>query len=237
MALLAAAMLAALWSAPTPDAGPDARTYARAARVEDRVGPKGFMSASRACPADRERCVGISLHVVTEDGTTVQPPKWFARQVAVANRHFAAINVGFRVAEVHTLPATDHTISTRQHRDEIGARRFSKGVIHVFLIGRLDDVDAVDAEIRGVHWRLRRNVEKRWILLSAISSDMVLAHELGHFFGLPHSRYPISIMNKRPRERPPRKDRTFHTEEVAEMKRELEAIVGPAGPLFRPGSR
>lgn len=34
------------------------------------------------------------------------------------------------------------------------------------------------------------------VLLAAIASQHVLAHELGHFFGLPHSAAPGSLMNK-----------------------------------------
>jgi hypothetical protein len=54
----------------------------------------------------------------------------------------------------------------------------------------------------------------------------VLAHELGHFFGLPHSRYPISIMNKKPSpDRPAWPDLVFHPEELVIMGDRRDAML------------
>jgi len=53
----------------------------------------------------------------------------------------------------------------------------------------------------------------------------VLAHELGHFFGLPHSKYPVSIMNKTPRDDPPHAERGFHAKELAIMTRQRDAMI------------
>ncbi len=164
-------------------------------------------------------CFGIALHVVQRDEELVQTPAWFARQLAEANRHFASIDTGFELASVEALDAAYAQVVTREARDEAGRHRFTRGVVHVFLIERLGDVDAPGEQIRGVHWRQRSKIEKRWIFLSGISSDMVLAHELGHFFSLPHSTYAISIMNKRRRESPPREARTFHPEEIQRMRK------------------
>src|SRR5690606_21027743 len=125
-------------------------------------------------------------------------------------------------------------VHTRDDRDAFAALAERNGVVHVFLVGRLDDVDArpeiagkpeTTPQIRGVHWRLRADISQRWIVLSAIAPDMVLAHELGHFFGLPHSGYAVSIMNKRPRERPPREARGFHRNEVEIMRRERDQML------------
>ena len=51
---------------------------------------------------------------------------------------------------------------------------------------------------------------------------MVLAHELGHFFSLPHGVEPTSIMNKRPRDNPPWEERVFTRREQTAM---IEALT------------
>jgi hypothetical protein len=52
-----------------------------------------------------------------------------------------------------------------------------------------------------------------------------LAHELGHFFGLPHSTYKISIMNKKKRDDPPPEQRTFAPQEFSTMRDNLRRML------------
>ena len=63
------------------------------------------------------------------------------------------------------------------------------------------------------------------MILSSIASSMVLAHELGHFFGLPHTKHPKSIMNKSPHMNPPWHLRTFPEEEQAIMARRRDEML------------
>ena len=195
---------------------------------------RSISSQAPRCPKGRSHCVGIALHVVVEDGQAIQTGDFVATQLDEANRHFAAIDTGFELVSVEPLAAERKWVHSREDRDAFGAFTARPGVVHVFLVERLDDVDArpetagvleSTPQIRGVHWRLRADIEQRWIVLSAIAPDMVLAHELGHYFGLPHSGYAISIMNKRPRENPPREKRTFHRDEVEIMRRERDQML------------
>ena len=178
---------------------------------------EAFDAAQPGC-GEAKYCVGIHLHVVTRDGTWAQSPEWLATQLVEANRHFAKIHTAFRVVAADEVGPEWGHVATREQRDDLGRERFSRGVIHLFVIERLDDVDAPGEQIRGLHWRQRSNTDKRWVLLSKIAPPMVLAHEFGHFFGLPHSTYAASIMNKKPREFPPREQRGFVSQEVVIMR-------------------
>ena len=76
----------------------------------------------------------------------------------------------------------------------------------------------------GVTWRLPKD-SRKFVIVSAQALERTLAHELGHFFGLPHSTYAISIMNKADRAEPPVEQRTFADEEIAAMRPNLERLL------------
>lgn len=195
---------------------------ASVAMAKDELGFRAFETGTGRCPAKAKRCYGLAVHVVTSDGTPegapVQTPLWLYEQIAHANKLFAVISVGFEVASVDAKPAEVGDVQTRKDRDALGKEVFSRGVVHVFVVERLADVDIAGEVIRGVHWRYRPDTAKRWIILSSIGKSTVMAHELGHFFGLPHSTYDVSIMNKRPRALP-WPDRVFAKPEVEIMRR------------------
>src|ERR1043165_9231839 len=82
----------------------------------------------------------------------IAEPAWFAVQLAAANRHFAPLDVAFQVVGIDTLPASAARIATREQRDAVSEGRLAGKVIHVFITGHLDDIDAPGAIIRGVTW-------------------------------------------------------------------------------------
>lgn len=188
-------------------------------RCRDALGLRAFETGTGRCEPGRA-CVGLVVHVVVDGGEPVRPPQWFAAQVAAANRLYADIDVAFEVAAVREAPASQAEIGSRSDRDALGRDASDPGVVHVFVVRRLADVDIEGDEIRGVHWRVRSDPNRRFVILSSIAPERVLAHELGHFFGLPHSRFAISIMNKTPRDEPPPELRGFHPSELAIMRRE-----------------
>ena len=190
---------------------------ASAAQVDAEPGLEGFGDKAPRCSKDIADCYGMVLHVVVKDGKPIQTPEWFAHQLAESNRHFAKNKINFELVEVHALSPKWETVTTRRQRDLLGRKRYTRKVIHCFLIGHLMNVDA-EGEIRGVHWRDRAKRRHHWVVLASIAPDWVLAHEIGHFFGLPHSQYPISIMNKTLRDDPPPETRSFAKPERARMK-------------------
>lgn len=149
-----------------------------------------------ACTLSAKTCVGLVLHVVEEEGKTVVPSPWIGPRIAQANRLFEPVGVQFAVIGSRRESSRYADLRTRQQRDLLGRGKSPKGAVHLFVVRRLADVDVANAVIRGVHWRDRSKSGERWIILSSIAPTMVLAHELGHFFGLPHSADGRSLMNK-----------------------------------------
>ena len=178
-----------------------------------------------ACDADRAHCFGIQLHVTVVDEKPIVTAEWLATQLEGANRHFQRLGVGFQVVGVDALPAKGAHIESRGDRDELSIGRMTGKVVQVFIIGKLDDVDEPGEIAHGVTWH-RRNDDHKYILVSDTALPRTLAHELGHFFGLPHSTYAISIMNKTSRKEPPLEKRTFADEEIAAMRPHLKRLLG-----------
>jgi len=202
-------------------------------------------SAHKAHPSLRphqgERCerVGIRVHLTPRgahqpkllqagERGELSDLRWLSEQFKEANRLFKALGVCFELTELLSHPKGDARVRTREQRSALGSRgQFQKGVVELFIVDRLDDVDIPDAYIRGVHWRHPDDrAHRRWIILSRIARPLVLAHELGHYFSLPHGKDPLSIMNKTPRETPPMSERGFTRAEHRKMRRAWRAMRG-----------
>jgi hypothetical protein len=174
-----------------------------------------------ASPAYAEQTTfGLQVHIAPGADAPVVTPEWVTAQVAMANHHFAALDVGFTVVGTSELPASAAHLRTRADRSAL-APLVTGRVIHVFVTGQLDNVDD-DAPVYGVTWRTGT---RKFVILAANARDIVLAHELGHVFGLPHSTHAISIMNKTKRAEPPLADRRFADEELAAMRGTVKRLV------------
>ena len=165
--------------------------------------------------------LGIALYIAPGKDGPVVTPEWMEEQVAKANSLFAEMDLVFEVAETHNLEPDEARIEGKEARDLLGRTRYKKGLIHVFVVGYLGNVDE-KGEIYGVHWRDRKKTSRRWIILSAIAWDFTLVHELGHFFGLSHCDLPASIMNKTGKDPTPMAERGFTPSELKTMKRRLK---------------
>lgn len=178
------------------------------------------------CPDAVTHCFGLVVHVAPgADGGLVQTPGWVARQVATANRLFAPLAVGFTITDVRALSADEADIETRADRDRLGRKRFTRGVVHVFVVARLANVDEA-GDINGVHWR---KGARRWVIVASKAWDLTLGHELGHFLGLPHSEVAASIMNTTARREPPPAERAFQADELERMRGNVRRLVRDRG--------
>lgn len=117
---------------------------------------------------------------------------WIGKQVDAANGLFGLIGVTFRWTLEKVLPDTNAEMHTRSDRDALTPLT-EPGVIDVFVVRALEDVDEPGRYRRGVCWTGRGG--KRFIVLSRIAPPTVLAHELGHFFGNPHSTEKNNVMS------------------------------------------
>jgi hypothetical protein len=162
--------------------------------------------------------IGLRLHV----HESIADEAFVERQLAQANYHFAPTGIAFEIVGTEPLPESSLVVEDAVERTSFAA--LAKGrVIDVFITGQLDDID-VPGEVRfGVAWKF--GTDRKLVILSTAAPDRVLAHELGHVFGLPHSKHAISIMNKTKRDQPPLEQRTFHPKELSAMKLRLRALL------------
>ncbi|MBM4352184.1 MAG: hypothetical protein FJ109_00065 [Deltaproteobacteria bacterium] len=181
---------------------------------------EAYVEAVPGCREGEVVCLGIALFVGTDDTGPVQKPEWVAEQVAHANEGLAPLGIALELDSVEFLPLEEYHVVSKDDRDRLGEKRWRKGVVNVFVPGKVDNVDEA-GEIYGVHWRLRKDVRKRWIIVSSIAWPFTLVHEFGHFFGLSHTRAKGSVMNLKGAT--PAKDRRYTDGEIESMKKVLSA--------------
>jgi len=143
--------------------------------------------------------IGLSIAIAhADDGRApAQTDAWVDAQIAEANRLFAPAGVAFRWTTTRT--ASEHAVhvETRADRDAIGdgPGALDAGVVNVTIAGSLRDVDEPGRMRMGVCWQRSDDASRRYVILSASAKPMVLAHELGHFFGNGHTQVPNNLMS------------------------------------------
>jgi hypothetical protein len=77
-----------------------------------------------------------------------------------------------------------------------------KDGVTVLVLPRVRDIDTPSYNLMGVHWRYQGKDPKlrgrRWVFLTARGKPPVLAHELGHYFGLRHDPRGGNLMTPGP---------------------------------------
>jgi hypothetical protein len=150
-------------------------------------------SAKTPAPAPIPR-LPLSIAVAAEEGKPVQDDAWVDAQVAEAERLFGPLGVHLAIGERRAAGAKFAHLETRQDRDAWAAE-LHPGVVNVLVVGSLRDVDEPERMRMGVHWRPESAKQKHWVVVSASAMPSTLAHELGHFFGNPHSPVTNNVMS------------------------------------------
>ncbi|WP_437571274.1 hypothetical protein [Sorangium sp. So ce542] len=137
----------------------------------------------------------LSIAVAEEAaGTPVRDDAWIDAQIAEAVRLFEPAGVGLRKVGSRALAPRFSRLETRADRDALAAAIEARR-INVMVVASLRDVDDPRRFRMGVHWRHWATPERRCVIVAANARPTVLAHELGHFFGLGHSGVDDNVMS------------------------------------------
>jgi hypothetical protein len=136
----------------------------------------------------------IAFTVALEGGAEVVTEAWLTERVAQAVAIFAPSGVTFVARERRTMPEEHARMEGRADRHALGGLLVERS-INVLVVSSLRDVDDPSIFRQGVHWRSRTFPGTHYVILSRVSHETTLAHELGHFFGNPHSDVPNNIMS------------------------------------------
>jgi hypothetical protein len=142
----------------------------------------------------------LLLRVAVCGAKPARTKTWIDAHVAAAAKVFAPHGVKLVARQERFSPARC-VLLTRAHRHAM-AIHAPADQLTVLVMKRVRDVDVLDYNLMGVHWRYRGKDAKlagrRWVFLTARARPPVLAHELAHFLGLPHDPVGGNLMTPGP---------------------------------------
>jgi hypothetical protein len=150
--------------------------------------------APRPAGAGEPALLTLAIAVAEEGGRPVVDEAWLDARIDAANQLYGELGLRFRRGAPARLDERFARIVTRADRDA-AAGELAPGAINLRVTGALADVDEPGVVRRGVHWHVQADRARHFIILSKIAAPGVLAHELGHFFGNPHSQVPDNLMS------------------------------------------
>ncbi len=137
--------------------------------------------------------VPLRIRVANCGGPT-RPSTWVAEHVEAARAVLARYGITLAAEQEPFDPPTCEVLGARD-RDRFATAVPEGGAVTVLVVPRVRDLAMADYDLMGVHWRAGG---RRWIFLTARARPPVLAHELCHFFGLPHDPDGGNLMTPGP---------------------------------------
>jgi len=147
--------------------------------------------AQASPPAATTFSLRVSI-AVDDAGKPLADAGWLATEIDTAEGLFEPFGVRFARTDGAPLDARLAHMETRDDRNALASHVTARD-IDVFVVGSLRDVDDPGRMRRGVHWHAPSGAH--YLILVASAPTQVLAHELGHYFGNPHSRVPDNVMS------------------------------------------
>jgi hypothetical protein len=151
----------------------------------------GLVLAQASPPAAPTFSLRVSI-AVDEGGKPLADASWLAAEIDSAEGLFEPFGVRFAKVDGTPLDARLAHVETRADRNALASHVTSHD-IDVFVVGSLRDVDDPGRVRRGVHWHAPSGAH--YVILVASAPTTVLAHELGHYFGNPHSQVLDNVMS------------------------------------------
>jgi|GEM_PF-1520472 len=122
---------------------------------------------------------------------------WIEDQVRLANEVYLAAGIQFDIKlVVHT--AKRHArceLLAKKHRDSFSPIVSGIHQPAVIIVDRIQDDRIASYDLKGLHWRAGLS---HWVYLTRNARSYVLAHELGHYFGLRHDLEGGNLMTPGP---------------------------------------
>ena len=116
-------------------------------------------------------------------------------QVQKANDVYADAGLRFsvRISEQTLTKKTRGrcTILTKRQRDSFESLANSVAGPVVIVVDRIQDDRVASYNLKGLHWR---RMKSHWVYLTREARSYVMAHELGHYYGLRHDMKGGNLM-------------------------------------------
>lgn len=163
--------------------------------------------ATASAPAAAAGRFDVQVHVAQKDGTPVATDAWLKAQWGSVRTLLGPAGIDFapHVVATESKPLP-RILETRADRDGLKHFLVAK-TLNVFVVESLKDVDEENRQRMGVHWRAGGS---HFVIVATYAvpggapcppqyrcseTSALLAHELGHFFGLGHDDRADNVMS------------------------------------------